>query len=626
MSLSKYRADIDGLRAIAVLSVVIFHLHGAWLPSGFLGVDIFFVISGFLITSIIYRDIQGGNFTFKDFYLRRIKRILPVFFVVLFTAILAGIFLMPVENNFLELKKSALASTFFAANLYFMRGGGYFDPNLEDKPFLHIWSLSVEEQFYFVFPVLLILLLRYEWSRKYKYPILLSLGAITLAISFVDLRTLGIMWDTYYMPHLRVPEMLVGALLAMAWSDGLLPQVEDKLASTLSLLCLAVLFVCFFLTGIFIPPFFPGVASLIPCLATAALLYFNAQPTSGSRLLSNAFVVWIGKVSYSLYLWHWVVLAWFRYVYGVGPLEPQQLLVACLLMLSFSILSYYFVEQPTRHWRLSFGQGLLYFYLAPAALMLTLFLLPDNLYGKQYLPKELAEVKPTHGMLFDTIEGAGLVGDTSKPATVLIAGDSHTAHLDAFWDYVGKREGWCAYASAASSNPFFFDYVFQFRGDTEEFADKRNKFLSKYYGQYDTIVLSVYWGSKYYAKDPGFIPAMDKALNRLLQEGKRVYLVNSLYEVADTRIKEYWLEYYGIKLPKRDYLGAINDSSRAHAERVREYVQKNFPQVVWVDLEPYLPRDVMANGKPVLADNNHWNSYGAELVAMRFTSEKKLLP
>ncbi|MDY5858202.1 MAG: acyltransferase [Porphyromonas sp.] len=110
MSLSKYRADIDGLRAIAVLSVVIFHLHGTWLPSGFLGVDIFFVISGFLITSIIYRDIQGGNFTFKDFYLRRIKRILPVFFVVLFTAILAGIFLMPVENNFLELKKSALAS------------------------------------------------------------------------------------------------------------------------------------------------------------------------------------------------------------------------------------------------------------------------------------------------------------------------------------------------------------------------------------------------------------------------------------------------------------------------------------------------------------------------------------
>lgn len=138
MSLSKYRADIDGLRAVAVLSVVIFHLHGAWLPSGFLGVDIFFVISGFLITSIIYRDIQGGSFTFKDFYLRRIKRILPVFFVVLFTAILVGIFLMPVENNFVELKKSALASTFFAANLYFMRGGGYFDPNLEDNPFLHI--------------------------------------------------------------------------------------------------------------------------------------------------------------------------------------------------------------------------------------------------------------------------------------------------------------------------------------------------------------------------------------------------------------------------------------------------------------------------------------------------------
>lgn len=470
------------------------------------------------------------------------------------------------------------------------------------------------------------MLLRYEWSRKYKYPILLSLGAITLALSFVDLRTIGIVWDTYYMPHLRVPEMLVGALLAMAWSDGLLRKFEDKLASRLSLLCLAVLFVCFFLTGVFVPPFFPGLASLIPCIAAAGLLYLNAQPTSRSRLLSNAFVVWIGKISYSLHLWHWVVLAWFRYVYGVGPLEPQQLVVASLLMLFLSVLSYYFVEQPTRHLKLSFGQGLMCFYLAPAGLMLALYLLPEGLYGKTYLPKEYSTMTPTHGMLFDTVEGAGLVGDTSKPATVLIAGDSHAAHLDAFWDYVSKREGWCAYASAASSNPFFFDYVFHFRGDTEEFADKRNKFLSKHYGKYDTVILSVYWGSKYYAKDPEFIPAMDKALNRLLQEGKRVYLVNSLYEVADTRLKEYWLERYGIELPTRDYLGAINDSSRAYAERIREHVQKYFPQVVWVDLEPYLPKSMMINGKPVLADNNHWNSYEAELVAIRFVSEKKLLP
>ncbi len=176
MSISQYRADIDGLRAVAVLSVIIFHLNAAWMPSGFLGVDIFFVISGYLITSIVYRDLLRGSFSFKDFYQRRIKRILPAFFTVVLFSLLVGLFLVSVESYFEELKKSALAATFFSSNFFFMRGVSYSDPTTEDKPFLHIWSLSVEEQFYFVFPVLLILLLRYDWTRRNKYPILLALG------------------------------------------------------------------------------------------------------------------------------------------------------------------------------------------------------------------------------------------------------------------------------------------------------------------------------------------------------------------------------------------------------------------------------------------------------------------
>ncbi|MDY3090438.1 MAG: acyltransferase family protein [Porphyromonas sp.] len=618
--MSKYRADIDGLRAIAVLSVVIFHLHGAWLPSGFLGVDIFFVISGFLITSIIYRDIQGGSFTFKDFYLRRIKRILPVFFVVLFTAILVGIFLMPVENNFVELKKSALASTFFAANLYFMRGGGYFDPNLEDKPFLHIWSLSVEEQFYFVFPILLILLLRYEWSRKYKYPILLSLGAATLGLSFVSLEPLGIDWDTYYMPHLRVPEMLVGALLAMAWSDGLLRKFEDKLASRLSLLCLAVLFVCFFLTGVFVPPFFPGVASLIPCIAAAGLLYLNAQPTSSSRLLSNAFVVWIGKISYSLYLWHWVVLAWFRYVYGVGPLEPQQLVVASLLMLFLSVLSYYFVEQPTRHWKVSFRLGASLYYLLPATLVLLLYFVPAKVYHKSYLPIEYTSLGTTEGMLFNKLRGPGLLGDKSKTPTVLIAGDSHAAHLGVFFDEVGTKEGWCAYTSAASSNPFFFDYVYPYKGNEKLFVNLRNQHLSKIYRQFDIIVLPVHWGNRYYELDDwGFKNALFYTLERLSRENKKVYLVNSLSEVRSERQVEYYLYKKGISIPSsRDVLGDVHRLSVARTSYIKETVQKRFPQVRWVDLTKYLPDDLFYEGKPILQNETHLNAYGARSLAKEF--------
>ncbi len=629
MSLAKYRADIDGLRAVAVLSVVIFHLHASWLPSGFLGVDIFFVISGFLITSIIYRDIQQDKFTFKDFYLRRIKRILPVFFVVLFATLLVGFFLMPVEENFTDLRKSALASTLFAANLYFMRGGGYFDPNLEDKPFLHIWSLSVEEQFYFVFPILLILLLRFEWTCQRKYPILFSVGLVTLAMSFIDLKAIGITWDTYYMPHLRVPEMLVGSLLAIAWSDGHLRfnTLSQQKRSILSAICLLILFVSFFTTNIFVLPFFPGVASLIPCLATAGLLFLNSEDNSIARLMSLRPVVWIGKLSYSMYLWHWVVLAWFRYVYGIGPLAPTQLFIASLLILGLSCLSYYFVEQPTRHLKLNFTQGLSFYYLLPASLVILLFIVPSEAYGKKYLEEEYGTVVVNKGLLYDTTEGEGLIGDKSKKPTILIAGDSHTAHLESFFDYVGKKEAWCAYASAATSNPFFFDYIYTLREDTKEFADERNKFLSQHYDKYDTIIFSVYWGSVGYAKDPTFIPALDKALNRLQKEGKKIILINSLYKVSDTRLKEYWLLRYGITLPAgRDYWGKDYTETKNNATKVRLYVEQHFPSVQWLDLTPYMPRDLWIDGKPVLADNSHWNAYGAECLGKMFSQEHRLIP
>lgn len=154
-----YRPDIDTLRAIAVLSVVAFHIEKNWLPGGFLGVDIFFVISGFLITMIIHREMSQGIFSFKTFYIRRIKRILPAFFAVL-TATLIGGFLLFTKDDFFLLWKSALAALGFASNLYFAKGQGYFDPAQEEKPLLHIWSLSVEEQYYFVFPILLLLVVR----------------------------------------------------------------------------------------------------------------------------------------------------------------------------------------------------------------------------------------------------------------------------------------------------------------------------------------------------------------------------------------------------------------------------------------------------------------------------------
>lgn len=177
-----YRPDIDTLRAMAVLSVVAFHIEKNWLPGGFLGVDIFFVISGFLITMIIHREMSQGIFSFKTFYIRRIKRILPAFFAVL-TATLIGGFLLFTKDDFFLLWKSALAALGFASNLYFAKGQGYFDPAQEEKPLLHIWSLSVEEQYYFVFPILLLLVVRKSWRVQFGF--LIALCVLSLAASFM---------------------------------------------------------------------------------------------------------------------------------------------------------------------------------------------------------------------------------------------------------------------------------------------------------------------------------------------------------------------------------------------------------------------------------------------------------
>lgn len=624
MSLSKYRPDIDGLRAIAVLSVVIFHISASWLPNGFLGVDIFFVISGYLITSIIYRDINQGKFSYEDFYLRRIRRILPAFFAVVFFALAMGTLLINIPFLYEELLKSSVAASFFSANLFFMRSGGYFNPNIEDKPLLHIWSLSVEEQFYFVFPIVLIFLLRFEWTRRNKYPILYGLGLVTLAASFIDLNKFGISWDNYYMPHLRVPEMLVGSLLAMLSADNKLSM--PRRGGGIALGLLALLGVCFVLPHVFEPPLFPGIAALVPCLATAGLLYLNTEEHAVSKILSLPAVVWVGKISYSLYLWHWVVLAFCRVVYGIGELPMGVIIVATIAMFVLATLSYYFIEQPTRHLNITFKKSLVYLYILPTVLVLAFYKMPKDIIGKQFIPEELTKTDKGK-VLFGTTEGDGRLGDLTKPTNVLIAGDSHTGHLGLFFDIVAKHEGWSAFASGAASNPFFFDYVLQFRGDTEEFADKRNKWLSKLYHKYDTVVFSVYWGSKYYKADPKFMPALDKAIERLLREGKKVYLVNSFYKVNSTRQADFSLKRMGIDLgitPEQSR-GKPFEEGKATAEAVRKHVAEKFPSVQWIDLTKYIPAELYIDGKPIAADNDHWNGHGATWLAHEFIKHDKLL-
>ncbi len=629
---TNYRADIDGLRALAVMSVFLFHLNSSWVPNGFLGVDIFFVISGFLITTIIYKGVTTNTFSFAEFYKRRIKRILPAFYLILIVGLAFGyLFMLP--ELAMEVGRSARASLFFLANILFARQVGYFEGAAEEKPFLHIWSLSVEEQFYFVFPIFLLLLFKSPFLWKHRIKVLVGLFLFLSLSSFIDLQKFGITWEVYYLPHLRFIELLIGSFLAIALYDKrVILSNRGGVNKFLSLVSLFVLIFSLFDTHIinFSQPFFPGISAIIPCTAVAVLLFANQDNHIVSRAFSNPLVVWVGKISYSLYLWHWLILAFVHYFWGEGELSPQLILVVLVLSFVFASLSYYLVEQPIRKSNLSFKQSFTFIYILPTVLFLIWINYKTDKETYQQIEEKYYSFDKSFG--YNSIEGDCRRGDLSKATTVLVAGDSHTGHIFRFIDIIGKKEGWCAFVTAAASNPFFFDYTFSFpRGQIEGFSEYRNNYLEQEYLKYDDIVLANYWGSRYYKKDEQFIPHLKQTIEKLLKANKRVYLINTLYNVQGATLPQrfQYLRINGYELPNilrqsnKSY-GEFHQPYRETAMNIKKIITQAFPQVKWVDIQVYQEK-FLKTSESFMQDTDHLNDYGAELFAREFINDKRKL-
>lgn len=213
MSKIKYRPEIDGLRAIAVISVILFHFNHHWLPGGFLGVDVFFVISGYLITKIIVIDIENNQFSYKDFYNRRIKRIFPIFISVMFFSSLIGTLIFTYQD-FNTLRKGIEFSTFFSANIFFAKKQGYFDLDANSNPILHIWSLSVEEQYYLIFPLFLIFGYKLFRNKKIFFYLTFVLFLLSLGLTFIPDSYYTKYINIYYLSQLRFFELLIGSGLS----------------------------------------------------------------------------------------------------------------------------------------------------------------------------------------------------------------------------------------------------------------------------------------------------------------------------------------------------------------------------------------------------------------------------
>lgn len=340
MSSLNYRPDIDGLRTIAVVPVVLFHANVAGFTGGFVGVDIFFVISGFLITTIIHRELAEGRFSILRFYERRARRILPALFAVMVASLIAGWFiLVPVDYD--KMGQSIFSALLFVSNMWFWRNsGGYFDGATDYLPMLHTWSLAVEEQFYIFFPLLLMLL--HKIGRRLLLPVIVLLVAGSLVVAI---------WATprmpsaaFYLLPTRIWELGIGSLLAL----GLLPTAAPKaLREAVGALGLV---------GVLAPVFvydgstvFPGLAALPPVLGAAALIWAGtAGPVLASRLLALRPMVWIGLISYSLYLWHWPIMAFLRNRLFTVELEPMWQVATVLASFAAGWISWRFIERPFR--------------------------------------------------------------------------------------------------------------------------------------------------------------------------------------------------------------------------------------------------------------------------------------
>jgi peptidoglycan/LPS O-acetylase OafA/YrhL len=346
-----YRADIDGLRGIAVLLVLAYHLqglrfHGRFLFSGgFVGVDVFFVISGFLISSVILAEISASKFSLFSFYERRIRRIFPALIVMLFiTSILAYRYFLPTE--LLDFAKSLVAATFSLSNVYFWQQSGYFDAPAAMKPLLHTWSLGVEEQFYIFFPLFLVLV------RKI-FPTRLRLSIMVIALVSFVVSAIGAFQypvSTFYLAHTRAWELLLGTILSLQ----VLPQITRPLQRNLAAGAGVILVLAAGLIFTTATPF-PGIAALAPCLGSALII---AAGQSGSSVVSRALsckpLVFVGLISYSLYLWHWPLIVF----QGVGAgsvtgvsdrtIKLLLILISCVV----ATVSWRLVEVPFRSGRL----------------------------------------------------------------------------------------------------------------------------------------------------------------------------------------------------------------------------------------------------------------------------------
>ncbi|WLI77650.1 acyltransferase family protein [Kosakonia sp. H02] len=607
----KYRSDIDGLRALAVLSVVLYHFNSSLLPAGFIGVDIFFVISGYLITGILLSMDGEKPSILIAFYKSRFNRIVPAYLFMTVTISVIGCLILT-SSDYAYYKNSFMYAFFFASNIYFQNAGDYFSPQSYEYPLLHTWSLSIEMIFYFAWPVIVLLL------NKRKGLLLCFSGTIIILSLLMFVFNMNGATENYYALLPRFSEILIGSF-AVIYENTIKKNINSFYFSTLGIMLLVVSYLTITSES------FPGIWYLIPCLGTALLLIGNKFNLSGysQKSLTNKYVVYIGKLSYSLYLWHWPVLAYIRYITGQYDLSVISGISFITITLTFTLFSYYFIESKRKIIHGDNRLAPLYFSMGYFLIFVSVSTFTDKtnefITIKTTYSGEYAKYDDFKRICHGKIHGNCLKGNIGSDKKILVIGDSHAAELNEFFNIYGNSTGIeFKILTSSSCIPITgFDYhkLQQWaQNSCELMIEKVNDNITKY----DTIIISGMWS--YQTQSPNFIKNLANYLSAL--HGKNIYLISQAPLLSNNLQRT--LRFKHLNIP----LNISIDKSYLTANMKISKLTFHNPATKYIDTSDFfkkLPDFPLQNGKPLYFDNSHLNMYGVKEMAAYYSHRRDFL-
>lgn len=655
----KYRPDIDGLRAIAVVSVIIFHIWPYYLHGGFVGVDIFFVISGYIITSLISSQLDNNSFSLLDFYARRVKRIMPMCWLIIFLCYFVSIVVL-LPNDLINFSGSARAASLYLTNIFFIKNNNYFALNSNELPLLHFWSLAVEEQFYMVYPFILMIIYKVNNFRVRLIFLCLSIIFVVSLTASIYCGYMGYNNFSYYSILTRSFELSFGALIFYL---NILIIQKTRFAKSVFLGNLlgivGLIFVILSILFINETYVFPSYIALLPVVGAGIIILSGSinRRTLIYRLLSLKVFVGIGLISYSLYLWHWPILAFWHYEFPLQQINLLAGITVIIITLLLSIISYYLLETTIRHSKIGILKTFIILQIIPVLVLC---------FGREYIMKNNGFYERLDGTMQTTkkfsiennlkvykdgyyIGGAAL----TSPPKILLVGDSHAARYTPFWNYLGLKWGF---------NIVFMSYkgchalISRSGGDqsieNNVNSDGCRKLIhdfTKDYMNYDVIVMAGRWGNDL-SDESSIISGQkfslingdtyesdyERTIHELTSNGKKIIIMGDSPNDRNSSIDAYYRHKF---LARYDFFQSASSNSILsfdfYDNHVANNIMKNFAskyQNVYYfdfneDVLSHIKSFPFINGNLLYIDFNHLSEDGSLNLAesfVTFDSSKKM--